>query len=144
MELRILTGNEKSDDPIFNSQEAKNLVEMYQGFYSNVGFNPPWVGYVIIKNNQVVGSCGFVGKPQNGRVELAYWTFQEFEGQGIAGFACRELIAIAKKENPKIIVTAKTAPEKNASTRILQKNGFVYSEVVQDHEIGDAWLWVLK
>lgn len=43
-----------------------------------------------------------------------------------------------------ITVIAKTAPEKNASTKILERNGFVFSTIVQDHEIGDAWEWVLS
>jgi hypothetical protein len=40
-----------------------------------------------------------------------------------------------------VIITAKTAPEHNASTKILEKNNFVFTEIVQDEEIGDAWLW---
>ncbi len=58
--------------------------------------------------------------------------------------ACKELIKIAKSQNPGLVIYAKTAPEENASTRILNKNGFVYQKVVQDHEIGDAWLWKLS
>lgn len=102
------------------------------------------MGYLIIKNDQVVGSCSFVGKPIDGQVELAYWAFQEFEGHGIASFACGGLIEIAQKEDPNVIVTAKTAPEKNTSSRILEKHGFTFSKVVQDEEIGDAWQWILK
>ena len=56
-------------------------------------------------------------------------------------FSCKELLSIAQQSDPKIITTAKTAPEYNASTKILQKNGFTFTEIVQDHEIGDAWLW---
>lgn len=78
MELRILTGKEDTEDPMFDSPDAKNLVKMYQDFYPKNGFYPPWVGYLIIKNDQVVGSCWFVGKPIDGLVELAYWTFKEF------------------------------------------------------------------
>jgi RimJ/RimL family protein N-acetyltransferase len=77
-------------------------------------------------------------------VEIAYWTFNEFEGQGIASFACRELVKISQNADPNVIITAKTAPEHNASTKIVEKNGFVFTEVVQDEEIGDAWLWTLK
>jgi RimJ/RimL family protein N-acetyltransferase len=74
-------------------------------------------------------------------VEIAYWTFPAFEGQGIASFVCRELVAISQKADPTLVITAKTRPEHNASTKILQKNGFRHAGVVQDHEIGDAWLW---
>jgi len=144
MELRILKVNEDKQNEIFDTPDCQQLLEMYDAYYPKVGFHLPWVAYFIIKENQVVGSCGFTGKPDNEKVEIAYWTFKEFEGQGIASYACKELVAIARKENPNIIITAKTAPENNASTRILEKNGFLYSKIVQDEEIGDAWLWVRK
>lgn len=136
--------SENKKDEIFDSPECQKLLEIYDEYYPKNGFNPPWVGYLIIKENKIVGSCGFTGKPIDGKVEIAYWTFKEYEGLGIASFACKELISIAKKENPKITLTAKTAPLVNASTRILEKNGFTFSRIVQDEEIGDAWLWTLE
>ncbi|MGD9563187.1 MAG: GNAT family N-acetyltransferase [Pyrinomonadaceae bacterium] len=117
---------------------------MYEDFYPKIGFDPPWVGYFVVRDERVVGSCSFVGKPQDEKVEIAYWTFKEFEGQGIASFACEELISIALRSDPNVTVTAKTAPEKNASTKILEKNGFILNGIVQDHEIGDAWLWIYQ
>ncbi len=113
-------------------------------YYPKFGFNKPWVGYFVFNNNQVVGTAGFTGQPKDGKVEIAYWTFKQFEGQGVATFACKELIAISKEADLTIIITAKTAPEYNASTKILQNNGFTFSEIVQDDEIGDAWLWTLR
>ena len=144
MELRALELNLNKQDALFDSPECQQLLEMYEDFYPKVGFHFPWVAYLVIRENQVVGSCSFVGKPENGKVEIAYWTFKNYEGQGVASFACKEMVSIAKKENPKIIVTAKTATQYNASTKILEKNGFVYTEVVHDEEIGHAWLWILK
>ncbi len=66
------------------------------------------------------------------------------QGQGIASFSCIQLIAIAKTTDPKIIITAKTAPENNASTKILKRNGFEFTGIVQDEGIGDAWEWVYQ
>lgn len=143
MKLRILQPDENKNDPLFSSPECRQLIESYESFYPKVGFHLPWVAYLIIRDERVVGTCSFVGKPVNGVVEIAYYTFKEYEGQGLASFACKELIAIAKKENPDIIVSAKTAPEINASTRILEKSGFVHTGDVQDEEIGTAWFWTL-
>ena len=84
------------------------------------------------------------GQPKDGKVEIAYWTFKDFEGQGIASFACQELVTIAHQIDPSLTITAKTAPENNASTKILANNNFIFAEIVQDDEIGDAWLWVNK
>ena len=98
----------------------------------------------LLRQNQIVGSCSFVGQPQDGKVEVSYWTFKEFEGQGIASLACKELVKIVNQTDPSLTITAKTAPEKNASTKILENNNFVFTEIVQDEEIGDAWLWTHK
>jgi ribosomal-protein-alanine N-acetyltransferase len=44
--------------------------------------------------------------------------------------------------DPGLIITAKTAPEENASVAILRRNGFEFTGIVQDDGIGDAWEWV--
>lgn len=112
-------------------------------FYKKAGFHKPWVGYLAVDDDVIVGAAGFNGKPENNVVEISYYTFQEFEGKGYGTLSCKELIKIAKQENPSLIICAKTAPEENPSTKILRKNGFVYKKVTEDHEIGDAWLWEL-
>ena len=142
MKLRIIERHEDKTNEAYNSSECRLLLDAYEDVYPKIGFELPGVGYVVMREKRIVGSCGFVGQPKDGNVEIAYWTFKEFEGQGVASFACQELISIAHKADPSIRVTAKTAPENNASTKILEKNGFVFEEIVQDHEIGDAWLWI--
>lgn len=77
-------------------------------------------------------------------MEIAYWTFAEFEGLGIASHGCRELVSMARRADPGLTITAKTAPEHNASTKILTNNGFAFTGIVQDEEIGDAWLWTCR
>ncbi|MBK7681859.1 MAG: GNAT family N-acetyltransferase [Bacteroidia bacterium] len=144
MELRILQKNEDKTDHLFDSANCQTLLQIYDDYYPKNGFNLPWVAYLILKQNKVVGSCSFIGQPKHGKVEIAYWTFEEFEGQGIASFACKELIKISHIADPNVIITAKTAPEDNASTKILKNNSFIFTEIVQDDEIGDAWLWTLK
>lgn len=144
MKLRALRQNENAQDEIFQSPECQELLKVYETYYPEMGYQPPWTAYLILHHNKVVGTCSFTGKPVDGKVEIAYWTFKEFEGQGIASFACKELIEIALKADSSVRITAKTAPEKNASTAILEKNGFVYSEIVQDEDIGDAWLWTMQ
>lgn len=144
MELRILQLKENKTDQIFESTDCQTLLEMYENYYPQIGFNLPWVGYLVVRQNQVVGSCSFKGQPKDGKVEIAYWTFKKFEGQGIASFACKELISISQNADPKVTIIAKTAPERNASTKILENNGFTFKQIVQDEEIGDAWLWALE
>ena len=144
MNLRPITLQEDKSNEAYASADCQQLLNMYDDFYPQTGFNPPWVGYFVVKQNRVVGSCSFVGQPQNGKVEVAYWTFKEFEGQGVASFACKQLVSIASQADPGVTITAKTAPEHNASTRILENNNFAFTRIVQDEEIGDAWLWTYK
>lgn len=141
MNLRPISLNENKSNLAYASTDCQLLLSMYDDFYPKIGFKIPWVGYFVVRQNQIVGSCGFTGQPQNGNVEIAYWTFKEFEGQGIASFACKELVNITYQTNPSITITAKTAPEHNASTKILENNNFTFTKIVQDDEIGDAWLW---
>ena len=144
MKLIPITQQEDKTNELYASGDCQTLLAMYDDFYPKVGYNFPWVGYFIVRQDKIVGSCSFVGQPIDEKIELSYWTFKEFEGQGIASFACKELVIIAKQTDPSVIITAKTAPEHNASTKILENNNFVFTEVVQDDEIGDAWLWTLK
>ncbi len=144
MELKVIELNLQKADPFYSSDECQTLLTVYDEYYKKIGFNLPWVGYFVIRENKIVGSCGFTGQPKDGHVEIAYWTFKEFEKQGVASFACRKLVSISQKADSTITILAKTAPEHNSSTKILQKNSFVFTEVVQDEEIGDAWLWTLK
>ena len=144
MKLKPITLNIDKSLKIYSSDNCQILIDSYNEYYPKIGYNLPWIGYFIIKDDKIVGSCGYTGKPVDGKVEIAYWTFKEYEGQGIASFACNELISISRKTDPAIKITAKTEPRNNVSTKILVNNGFTFSEVVQDEEIGDAWLWYLE
>lgn len=141
MKLKPITANEDKTNQAYASADCQQLLQMYDDFYPGIGFNIPWIAYFVMRQDEIVGTCSFTGQPQDGKVEIAYWTFKEFEGQGIASFACKELVTIAQQTDPTVTITAKTAPEHNASTKILKNNNFRFTEIVQDEEIGDAWLW---
>ncbi len=142
MKLIPLDLEADTSDEMYASEDCQSLFKVYEEYYPKIGFHIPWIGYFVVKNEQVVGCCGFKGQPNDGKVEISYWTFQAFEGQGIASFSCKELISISQKTDPNISIIATTAPENNASTKILEHNNFKFSGIVQDHEIGDAWLWI--
>jgi len=140
--LHTITLEEDQKLSEFSNAVKFDLFSTYASYYEKIGFNPPWVGYFIIQENQVVGTCGFTGKPKDGKVEIAYWTFPEFQRKGIASFACKELIDLSKMADPTVIISAKTAPEYNASTKILQRNGCEFQGIVKDDDIGEAWEWI--
>src|ERR1700743_2452554 len=94
---------------LFSHPDCRSLFDNYKEHEQKVGYHPPWTGYFLIRDNKAVGCCAFTGPPVDNKVEIAYWIFSGHEVQGIASFACRELIAISKNTGPGVTITAKTA-----------------------------------
>ena len=141
-ELKAIELNIDKSKEMYRPDNCQLVLKAYDDYYQIIGYHFPWVGYFVVRDNQIVGTCGFKGQPKEGKVEIAYWTFEEYENQGIATFSCKELVSISQQYDPTIEITATTSPEHNASTKILSKSGFIFTGIVQDHEIGDAWLWM--
>lgn len=124
-----------------NNPLCKDTLKMTIEFYKRIGFAPPWICYFVEFNGQLVGSAGIKGKPVNGKIEIAYGTMEPFQNQGIGTKICRALVELSLKTDPAIIITARTLPENNYSTKVLKKNNFVFLGVVNDIEDGDVWEW---
>lgn len=114
--------------------------------YETLGFEPPWIGYVALAGQTVVGTCAFKGPPDpaaDGRVEIAYFTFPGGEGRGHATAMANALVAVARDSDTETLIAARTLPELNASTRVLEKLGFYFVEELEDPEDGRVWEWRL-
>jgi RimJ/RimL family protein N-acetyltransferase len=125
------------DDPL-----CQDTIYMTIEFYKKVGFNPPWICYYVQHDGNLVGSAGIKGKPVNGTVEIAYGTIEKYRKQGIGTGICKLLVDLCLETDPSIRITARTLPENNYSTRILEKNNFEFAGMVNDPEDGDVWEWV--
>jgi len=101
------------------------------------------MGYLALENDTVVGTCAFRSAPQNGEVEIAYFTFPEFEGRGLATEMAWHLIELAQATAPGIRIFAFTLPEKNASNRILGKLEFNFAGETRDEDDRVVWRWEL-
>ncbi|HUF26778.1 MAG TPA: GNAT family N-acetyltransferase [Gemmatimonadaceae bacterium] len=105
----------------------------------------PWGSYLALDGpeRRLVGACGFKGNPDaGGAVEIAYFTFPGEEGRGVATAMASALVELARvSEHPPSIVRAHTLPERNASVRVLEKNGFRRLGEVMDPEDGLVWRW---
>lgn len=111
-------------------------------FHQRVNSTPPWGGYLVVRDQTLVGTCAFKGDPNaENTVELAYFTFARYEGQGYATWVAKELSRIAL-EHPGVRVIAHTLPENNASAAVLRKAGFTLQGEVNDPEDGLVWRWV--
>jgi RimJ/RimL family protein N-acetyltransferase len=126
-----------------SSPVLSEVLQATAGLYETAGFAPPWICYLAFRDGANVGTCGFKAAPVEGRVEIAYFTFPPFEGQGIATAMASELLAIAASADPSVRVTARTLPQRNASHRVLEKLGFRSAEMVQDPEDGTVLEWRL-
>ncbi len=124
-------------------QAILDLNAMSADFYSRTDYRPPWIGYLALDGEVVVGTGGFVGPPVDGRVEIAYGSLPEHQGQGHATRTAAALIAIARAARPGIGIYAKTLPEDGPSPSILKRLGFRLIGTAIDHEIGLAWAWLL-
>ncbi len=124
--------------------DCQEILKVYPDYYKRVGFNPPWIGYMVERDNKFIGCGGFKGKPKDSKIEIAYAAFKKYEGQGIGTEICRQLVLLSVKTDPNIRITARTLPENNASVRILKRNGFEFIGTVFDDEDGNVWEWEFK
>lgn len=113
--------------------------------YARTGQEAPWLTYLAALEDTgvIAGTCSFTGPPEDGRIEIAYFTFPDFEGRGIGGLMAAALVGIARRD-PKIVrITAHTLGEENASTRILSRLGFTQNGNAEDPDAGTVWAWFL-
>lgn len=105
----------------------------------------PWGGYLTVDGagTRVIGTCGFKGGPDSsGTVEIAYFSFPGEEGRGVATAMAGAMVRLASADEHGVaVVCAHTLPERNASCRVLEKNGFHFVGDVIDPEDGPIWRW---
>ena len=126
-----------ASNPLYNE-----MIQTTMDFYKKVGFVPPWIGYLVTQNTEVIGGAGFKGVPQNGTVEIAYGTFDPYKQKGFGTAICKLLVDLSLKTDPSVKITARTFSEENFSTRILVKNNFSCIGTVLDPEDGEVWEWI--
>ena len=121
--------------------EADGALEAMAALYERVGFTLPWICYIAIHDGRPVGTCGFTSVPDDGIVEIAYFTFPGFEGRGIATEMAAALLALAQQSGESVTVIARTLPERNASHRVLEKLGFTCIGSIDHPEDGTVLEW---
>ena len=104
-----------------------------------------WTGFLAVDracDTDGRATCGFKSSPDaNGTVDIAYFTFPNFEGRGVASAMATGLVECARGSIGVRRLLAHTLPEQNASTRILEKVGFLRTGGVVDPEDGPVWRW---
>jgi len=142
MILLLIEPDVSLNNSFIEHPECAGILSVYPDYYNRVGFNKPWIGYfATVDGVKIVGCGGYKGQPQQGRVEIAYGTFKNFEGQGNGIEICRQLVLLSLQTDPSIKITARTLMETSGSATILERNGFKCLGVVFDKEDGYIWEW---
>lgn len=128
----FFTGEEVSEEWL---EQLRNAVPSSGSWVE--GFAP-----VHRERGLVIGTIGFKGPPsEEGTVEIAYGVVPDFESQGYATEAVRGVLGYVSTVESVKKVIAHTLRERNASPRVLEKNGFTFVGDVIDPEDGPVWRW---
>ncbi|HRI80035.1 MAG TPA: GNAT family protein [Cyclobacteriaceae bacterium] len=142
LELVPIPENLPEDHEFGNVADQKEILQMSLDYYKKIGFVIPWIGYFARMDGQWVGTAGFKGKPVNGKIEIAYSTFEEQRNKGIATEICRQMVRLAAVSDTSVTITARTLPENNDSVGVLKRNGFKLLGTVWDEVDGNIWEWI--
>lgn len=121
--------------------EVRDVLKAYKSLYESVPHSAPWIGYLVETGGDLVGTCGFKGPPADGRVEIAYHTFEKYEQRGIGTWMARQLVAMAREADPAVLIAAQTEPYESPSTLILRKVGFERVAILEHPKDGKVWEW---
>ena len=140
-----------SDPQDFAAEQGLRLHELSQSvaqhsleFMRTFSLETPadWFGYLVIEGDsqQMVGTCSFKGPPIDHTLEIAFFTFPDFAGRGIATAMAGYLLERAAQLPGVTAVIAHTAPEHSAGTRILEKVGMTLAGDAEEDGV-PVWLW---
>lgn len=142
MELVPIKRTPEENNEWMNDPASQEIILMCINFYNRIGYIPPWIGYLAKDEEVIVGTAAFKGAPTDGKIEIAYGVNEEFRKRGYGTKICKKLTQLASATDPSLQITARTLPETNYSTRILEKNKYVKKGTVIDPEDGEVWEWI--
>ena len=98
-----------------------------------------WFGrYILAKGDGanlpvLCGSCGFLGPPQDGEVNIGYSVLPQFQRRGFATEAVGGLVGWAMEQPAVTRIVAETEWANPASVRVLSKLEFTAAGLCADH-----------
>ena len=140
MELLPITAELAATPAVASSPLMREVCEANIALYPDGRPPLPWAGYLAREQDVIVGTCAFKSQPEDGAVEIAYFTFPGHEGQGVATRMAGELLQLTAGHGLRT-VRAQTSPEENASTAVLRKLGFTCIGPVEHPTDGTVWEW---
>jgi RimJ/RimL family protein N-acetyltransferase len=120
------------DDPVVLTH-VRDIMERIHA----LGYLGAWM---IVSGDEVVGLCGYHDAPMNGQVEIGYSIAGSRRRRGHATRAVEAMVAHALAAGVRVVV-AETSIANHASSRVLEKNGFVRVGTRIDAEDGEVLSW---
>ncbi|MCJ8299457.1 MAG: GNAT family N-acetyltransferase [Pseudomonadales bacterium] len=112
---------------------------------SNQGVKPIWaLPYLMLVGSRVVGCCGFKDQPVKSSVEIGYNVSPYARGQGLATLAVERLCKVAFSSNSLKTVSALITPQNIGSLKVVQKNRFIFTQMIIDEDGEELEYWTLK
>ena len=68
MELKVIELNLDKTNNFYSSVDCQMLLKSYEEYYLEIGYNLPWFGYFVVRDNQIVVSCCFTGQTNEKKV----------------------------------------------------------------------------
>jgi ribosomal-protein-alanine N-acetyltransferase len=145
-ELARLLGVSLADDWM-GGEEAREAIPYSYNYLKSHPEALGWWMYLFIhtEDNALIGIGGFKGVADaEGMVEIGYSIAPAYRQRGLATEAARGLVDYAFSHAHVTRVDAHTLPERNPSTRVLQRIGMRHVGLGQDPDEGEVWHWSLK
>lgn len=140
-----ITENGTAAKPMnYLTDTIKEVMTSTAELYMSVGYMPPWIGHLAIEGNKCAGTCSFKSPPENNCVEIAYFTFPEFEGRGVATRMAQVLVQIAFEAVPEMTIAAQPFTGENASNNVLSELAFQFFAELEHPEDGEILEWLLE
>ena len=136
-------------DAVFEERFGIRVAPDYLAFPESLAYvvpDPAWSAHLIIDpdSNELVGFGGYKGPPRDNTVEIGYSLSPEHQHKGHATRASQEWIRRARAAGVTTVL-AHTLPEPSASTRVLERCGFVMVGETTDPDHPEeeivVWRW---
>ena len=131
---RLVWQNLKDRFPFpYNEADAIQFIQM-------VSNSQPVTDFAIDVNGEAIGAAGIIIKDDifRGNGEIGYWIGHEYWGKGIGTTVVSELLRMALNEHKLYRVYAQVFEKNIASSRVLEKNGFIKEAILANAIVKDG------
>ena len=98
--------------------------------------------WLIVVQDELVGFCSYKGAPSpDGDLEIGYGIAASRRDRGYATAAVAQVVRETQRYASIRALTAETAIGNTASSRVLEKNGFLKIGTRRDEEEGELFRW---